>query len=450
MLCLVPIFVLPWIVGLVLKHRHVHWASRWYFGLLSIGILLMLCHALGLPLLVTYLFVLLLLIGCAFLYAQNKQASAITEVRAFEFSFPVLALLPLLVTSYIHILSHPVAPADWDAISTWFFRVKLLYIWAPLKNAGWIDWGSYINYPHLGPMLETWVIHFTGQLLETHGRLVIPTLYFFWALNHLSLAPQVFRRVYFLFIAFLGYVFFEMHPFVNGYQDGMVAILAGMSLIHFARFFMREDELKGFHPDVFLGFFYAGALALVKSEGVFLGLIISLSASLSYFLKKPGCPLKFALRIGPYLLMQFLFILAWPLLIQMSGHDASQLQNKAFTLSTVIHWYQNLERWEVIGPYFGNYFLQKLPILLACLLVSIGSFILQARSRCVLGFLWSVWVLHLIFVALPYFATLSNLHWHLANSFDRLIFQHFAFYAVILAVGVSFLADKLGSFSSKT
>jgi hypothetical protein len=457
-MALIPLLILPLITGLTLPWKaNLQWSSRWWFGMILTGVLLMVLHALRVPA-VAAMITILLLTGFYFYrtfrylcWRKSHPASSFHDHCFQNWGLFSLTLLFLLATGYIHILSYPVAPADWDAISLWYKKTKLLYAWIPMGNTPAVDWcGNYMNYPHLGPVLEALVIRFTGALTENFGRLLMPTFYCaaVLALNYFRPARQ--RRLYALLLVVIAFLFFDLKSFTSGYQEGFLATLAGMSLIHFSRTFIKNNALsgaeasEGFGVDYFLAFFFAGSLCFVKSEGTLLALIICTSALLSYALThSPKKWLGQIRSLRPYLILFAVLVVLWPLLLLLNHGNLTRLQDNYFTASTVSKWSENLNRWALIWPHYAQYLQARALVLIISASLSVPGLIWIPKSRPCLVFLWLTLGMHSAFVALPYFATGANPVWHLQTSFDRLMFQHFFLYPILLCVGTSFIADKI-------
>ncbi len=456
LLSFVPIFLIPLTFGALLPWQaDIRWPSRWWFGIISLGLVLTVAHALKTPKHVTpYLIALLLLpalIQTVRYFFWRRKNNRKHDGSFWRENWPaIIILLGLLGCAYLRILSYPIGPADWDTIAIWLRKTKLLYAWLPMGQPSTEIWGgNYMNYPHLGPMLEAMVIRFGGSIRENCGRLIFPTFYFFWMSAFYSLGHSKIKGVPAFLISFLTILFFDSRSFTNGYQDGFAAVLAGMAAIHFCRIIpkspvpdlARDSTLA---TDYFLAFFFAGMLSFVKSEGAILALVMGFSA-LAVLLVRQSRGRRFAWLLGlvPYLALFLLLLGLWPMLLLYNHANLSHLQDQSFSAATFLNFFHNLNR----GPLIGSYYLAHLkaiaPIVLSCGFLSALAFIFCPSRRHILIFLWMILLIHSVMIAGPYFVTGVNPAWHLQTSFERLMFQHFFVYPLVLYLAASFLADTL-------
>jgi hypothetical protein len=451
------IFVLPIMVGMILPDsKDIRPASRWWFGLVSFGILLIVLHGLRTPKTPVKIFLGFFLLSClvisAFRVVGALRSGRIPALISFlkQNAWVLSCFLLLLIAGYAHVLSYPVSPAQWDAIATWFRKAKLLYHWVPLGNTPEVYW-SYVTYPHLGSILEAMIMRLAGSLTENYGRLLMPAVYFFWMLAILSLRPAAKTWIFRLTAVAAAWIFFDLTAFTNGYQEGFLAAMAGMAAVHFTRIAVKISDpscgVKAWPPDADLGmaFFFAGSLGFVKTEGGILSIIL-VGAFLLVFLG--AYPLKESLRrlyaLAPYLLLWIALLALWPLILYLNHADAGQIQGEHFTAASMSGFFKNLSRWAMISPFYWKYLQGKLVVLGVSAFLSAEAAVFIPRARRALCFLWLTLIAHLIFVPLPYFATAANPVWHLQTSFERLMFQHFFVYPILLCAAVSFLADKIG------
>jgi hypothetical protein len=451
------IFVLPIMVGMLLPvSKDIRPASRWWFGLVSFGILLIVLHGLRAPKTPVKIFLGLFLFSCltlsAFRAVGALRSGRVPAIISFlkQNAWGLSCFLLLLVSGYAHVLSHPVSPTQWDAIATWFRKARLLYHWVPLGNTPEVYW-SYVTYPHLGSILEAMIMRLAGSLTENYGRLLMPTVYFFWMLAILSLRPAAKTWIFRLTAAAAAWLFFDLAAFTSGYQEGFLAAMAGMSAVHFTRISVKMSApsygVKTWPPDADFGmaFFFAGSLGFVKTEGVILSLILT-GSFLFVFLAShnPKESLRRLCTLAPYLLLCIALLALWPLILYLNHANAGQIQGEHFTAASLSGFFKNLSRWTMISPFYLKYLRENAVILAVSAFLSAEAAVFIPRARKALCFLWLTLIAHLIFVPLPYFATAANPVWHLQTSFERLMFQHFFVYPILLCAAVSFLADKIG------
>ncbi len=420
---------------------------RWWFGITTAGLIAVTLHALGASKLLSYSILLLFLAAGIFQSGKDFFLKQKGKFSFDRFSFLAFALiLPLLFVAYVRILSEPVTPYDWDTIALWFKKVKMLASWFPLKNTRLADWGgNYINYPHIGPMLEMFVVKLSGTFLENYTRLIFPAFFVMWiyALNDLF---SPIKNRWFLFLPpFLGYLFFSLRPFTSGYQEGFMTSLAGIAAIQFCQFLIlpKHSSSAVFDLELFLGCFFTGMLTFVKSEGILLAFVLIAAFLATLFLMPRIKRLTELFHLTPYLLVTLFLVLLWPGLLLLNHADLTHLQNENYTLQTLSEFFQHLDRMIVIWPFYVRYFAQKSVLLGVCLIFSVVSFKMTPVTRRPLLFLWLVLIGHMIIVTAPYFAAGFNIVWGLKNNFERLMFEHFFVYPVILCVAVRGITDPL-------
>jgi len=440
------IFFLPFTAGFLIRDASVPLVSRWWFGLILTGVLLVAFHGFRLPFSLALAAILVLYLAGSyetFKCRRSLIASWAQSLKAPSFRLFPAVLLLITAAAMLNVFANPVTPSNWDAIGIWYKRIKLLYAWTPLANTVDISWGSYINYPHLAAMLEAVIMRVSGGMIEEHGRLLMPALYFFWLSGLSALAPRKGRVLFDLFLAYAALLFYDKWTFTSGYQEGMIVALGGMAALHFCRLLMALDATTpglSVRVESFLAFFFAGSLCLVKNEAAILAAILAFSAAAAAMTFPER--LKTLKMIGPGFAVFLTLAFLWPAIMFANDIDMTRLQNKAFTRESVMTLHHNLSRWSVIEPYFKDYFSAKPWLILSC-----ASFSLLAASfrpaRRPLFFLWIVYTAHLVFMPLPYLATHAGLGWHLKNSFERLILQHGFLYPLMLSIAISAAADKL-------
>jgi|GEM_PF-1766047 len=441
-LCLacIPLFVIPGIVGKAFWGCEVYWASRWWFGMILSGLLLIFGHGANLHGGVVTILFSVFFIFCAVKSFQRCKAAqpeiSKDSSKRFEPGKIVAGILFfLLFCSYLDVLAHPLTAEHWDALSSWWNKVRALYFWPPFAETPCAGW-DFMNYPYLGPMLELLIIRCTGGLSESFGRLLFPTVYFMWMMTFNLLFPGKIRWRTFWLIPFIAILFYDRRAFTSGYQDGFVGLICGMAAVHFVRFFLKENRLQGidgrWDTDLFLGVFFAGAASFVKSEGTFLGVILAAAAAGVFLFSEPAgkIPRKILILL-PYIIFFGILVCIWPGFLLLNHVNILRMQN-AFVMSDLLGFYRNLDRWEMIRLFVAHSILKNWPVLSACLMLSLVSALAVPKLRRVLAFLWLAGIGHGIFVTFLYFVTRLNLQWHLVNSFGRLMFQHFFVYSCIL------------------
>jgi len=216
-----------------------------------------------------------------------------------------------------------------------------------------------------------------------------------------------------------------------------------MACIHCCRLLADLETEGGAFPmgDALLTAFFAGSAAFVKNEGGVFGMILMAVGGSIAMLRL--CSRQRLNELPKLVLCLFIFLVvlfAWPSLLALRHVNILDMQD-AFVYSDLLHIGEYLDRWPVMRSYFWKHLLSMAPVLVACGLISLVCAFVNSKLRSVLMFLWGLLIAHSTFVTLPYFVTRLNFNWHIANSFERLMSQHFFIYATILVLcGVSLLA----------
>ncbi len=453
-----PLFLIPLSLGRAVLGSAAPHSSRWWFALILTGLYFLIAHGIHLPGVAAFGgFWGLLAFACirAFNSRKDWKKEFPGEISFWEaVPYALLAAL-ILAPGYANTLAHPVSLANWDAVAIWHYKVKGLLEWTSFVNTPVPGW-PYVNYPHLGPVLEMWVIKLAGTNAENYGRLLLPTCYFFWAAALVGLIKTEVKNGLAALVAVpVGALFFDLRSFISGYQDGFLAVCAGMAAVHFCRFLRRDLLGKAKFPaqldwDLLLGFFFAGSACLIKAEGSILSFVLCASFLIIFLTARlKRAKLREAIALWPYAAVFAGLFVLWPCILLVNGLGVLKMQN-AFTFSDVSQFSKNLNRWPVISQHVGFYFEKTRLVLAASALASIASSWLVPQSRRSLAFLWVFLLIHCAVVPLPYFVTRLNLNWHLANSFDRLMSHHFFAYAAILSIAGAHLVNFAISSKGRT
>ena len=439
-LALIPLLLCPAFVGILILPTDIQLSVGWWVGFTSISLFLLVFHGLGAPRDPTFV----ALIVCTAMLAIKERHKLLSRGKLPEpfhrgTFWVFLAFLPLLIASCLITFSLPVS--DFDAINIWFNKAKSLFYWQPFNQLPLCD------YPNLGPMYWSFVMRFTAVEFESIGRLLFPLAYWFWALSLMALIRNTSSRVCLFIAPLIGYTFFQRGPFTNGYQDGLLALCAGMSAIFSLRLlFELGDEhradssgqcLPRFRRLYMVACLFGGVLAWIKNEGMMVGLILVLVTT-ALCLASTARHLRRSLvrAIIPGLLTFSGIALSWPAMELVHGVKPWVIQGGAFEFGRLSSVFQRLGRLNPICEYLRRYLQEQKTVVGLLFVLSVAMLILCPRKtlRPAL-FLWAVLVLHAAFVVLVFLTTRQDLAWHLATAFDRLMFQN----TLIVASGLTLL-----------
>jgi hypothetical protein len=435
LLALLPLVIMPLLVGTAAFRQKVPPATRWFFGVVSLGLILVVSYAAGVSWNTFFYGLGIGLVGCALLCLKEGvklwgRASRLHLYRAGG----VLPLVILVGCACVKVLAEPLVA--WDAITIWYDKARALYLGSPIPEL------PFANYPPLGPIYWALVMKFTGGLWESYGRLLFPTLYVGWIVSLREIFPEWLPEwIVLIAVTAAGWLFYDTAAFTNGYQDGFVAVCAGMAAIRFCR--LLFGDRKFCERDYLLGVYFAGVGALVKNEGAILAVIVYAACLVMLVVGRCiGSSWNELRNLVPGAVLFVLLVGIWPTVLVAYGRDPEQVQGSAFTMGGIATLYRNGDRIPVICRYFAEYYLQpQIRVILGCALLSIVTAGMVPVTRKVIAFLWLIGVGHSLFIACVYLATQRPLEWHLRTSLDRLAFQHSFVYVIAVSVCVSFLLE---------
>jgi hypothetical protein len=434
-LSLLPLMVIPLLVGTAAFGPRLPVAIRWFFGMISLGLILTVAYSLGISWGTFFYAFGIGLVGCALLLLKQgvKRLGKHAWPNIYRAGVGFFLLI-LLGCAYVKVFAEPLEA--WDAVVIWFNKARDLYQGTPISQL------HFVNYPPLGPMYWAFVMKFTGGLWESYGRLLFPTMYFFWMLALPYMFPKCIPAwIFLIVIPGLGWLFFDMFAFTSGYQDGFVTICAGMAAIHLCKTLLEDKRRR--QTDYLLALYFAGTDALVKNEGAVLAMILYTAWFLTLIVtERHNFNWKYLRSLIPGGMLFLLLLSIWPGLLIYHGQDPSQVQGPAFTINSIANSYENIDRLPMIKDYFvEHYFHPQTKTILSCTLLSIITAALVPITTRVMVFLWVTALGHILFMVLVYLATGSPLEWHLTFSLKRLAFHHSFAYVIILCISLCCLLE---------
>jgi len=448
---LIPIILIPGILGSYLPAAHVVFPIRWWFGILVIGLTVMICHALETNPLLPFLLIALLLCPRFLHWFGSRAFEKLSSPKNFlarpsrAEATAALVLLTMWFSAWLFVLTHPVDPYYADAVTIWYRKARNIFYWVPIREDG----SALKTYPHLGSVLQMYVMRWMGkEPLEGYGRLIYPSFFFMWIFSFRVLWHERFEPWLHGLFVILALALFHLPHFTNGYQDGFLSMAVGISALCFVKLFLEDFVSKtagqaGSQTSawLFLAFFFAGSLCFIKLEGTTWAFILLISAGMTCFLFQRAQLNKQTIKqILPFLALFSVLLILWPLLLRFNQVDLKKIQADAYSTRDMLTWYKNMDRWQVIQPYYFAYWKKNLLLVLPGLFLSALSYFLAPKSRKAIFFLWMVFLSHSLFVLLPFFATRLPLEWHIQNALSRLLFQQLFLYGTWIALSVSSLA----------
>jgi uncharacterized membrane protein YkgB len=214
----------------------------------------------------------------------------------------------------------------------------------------------------------------------------------------------------------------------------LVLLTAGFAAATMVRLLLRADAWPSRSALLATGML-TGSTALVKQEGMVWSLILGITFLVAILGRSTQDGRRGADRVVAPFVAAWIFASAlWPALLWWNGVDVA-LQEEAFTAGSILRSLVQLDRWSAIRPYFTDYLVWHGPQLLGCLVVSAAAVGFTSPYRRIIGWLWTVLVLHLAFVLLVFLSTRLDLAWHLQTAFRRLAGQGDFVYSLLILVG---------------
>lgn len=433
------ITIIPTLIGFLLPIRYTNWATRWLWAILMIGIVMTLIYSPA-----AYVVIILAAIaGLIRLIIYSR-----TQRSHIELTVPmiigIVMVLVLLAITWSDVINNPLDPGvAWDAAVIWFTKAKHIYYWRDF------DFIAMINYPNVGPNLWAYVMSFSG-LQEHLGRLMFPAIYAFWfALVLRNVRDRIYSLVLLLPLLACG-IYLLLPGTVNGYQDiflGIVAATGGYLLYNVI--FNSYTDPKQKRWDFILGLFFCGAISLIKNEGLVFGIIIVL-CFVSVYLVQHFKMIKSELRrnwkwglLGAVLIVAP--IVVWNIVLVYHNVNLAHVQGNYFTISGILDIPNKLNNFPLIWDYVSGYTDRLTMIILLAIVTTVAATFVDFNWKKLFAnlFLWAVVVVHTLFIIFTFLATTADISWHLGTAANRLMMQHDLFYALILVVNSTLLANMV-------
>lgn len=448
----VPLLLMPLMLGAALPLRQTRLATRWWFGVVAAAMIVIVGHGIGLPRSVVFG----ILYGAVMMvlwWRLRRSSSGIVAVPRREVLYGlllVLLLVPLVLAVVLWTLDFPALGAD--AIVIWYAKAKAFHAWAAVPDL------PSPNYPALGPVSWMLVLEWVSSDAERVGRLFFGMAYIIWYLGLFELVRRPYPWGSAIVLPALAMLFVDFSTVTRGDQDYLLTSAAGMATIFLVKTLMMLSGERGpLHARLtamlgrsegrqccFLAAIFSGALGLVKQEGTVLGLIL-MSAWVTTLLVQeraanwPAVVRRVLPMGGTYAVVAGV----WPALLVLHHVDLTNVQGQAFSVSSVLHALENVNRWPAIRPYLVEYVVTMRPVLVASLILSVTSLWLLPNLRTAVLFLWGVLFLHTVFVPFVFLATRQPLQWHLRTAFDRLIAHDRFVFVTLLWITIVVMLNAL-------
>ena len=319
----------------------------------------------------------------------------------------IAPFLPLVLAGVAYCVLDPVRV--WDAYLIWLARVRLLDQWIPLSRFQELQI-ILPEYPFLGAAAWWWT-QAIGRVPVEAARVVFLFAYVAFFLAALARYSASWSLGGGALAIFFCYACFGLE-IINGYQDGLLMVSAGMVALAFLQW--GDRGVPWVAP-------LAAALSLIKAEGTVLGSLLLLCWFAS-------APQRFAtvwrdpshargMRIG--ILAFLVLISAWPLFQWQSGLEVGGVQGDAFRIHSLGVFAEQVERVPAILSKIVSYHAAApwiaIPFLAA---VAFGG-TLDRNRRYLLSFV----SLHVLFVVVVFWLTQRPFEWHLGSAEARLLSQ---------------------------
>lgn len=343
------------------------------------------------------------------------------------------ALAAPVLAAAVYTLAQPVH--TWDATVIWYGKARALLDWRPPVDVPWPA------YPNLGAMLWALLLGVTGPADEPVARLIFLGLYAAWIATAVSLVARPLTWPVVAVSALVVFTLFEYRHVTSGYQDTVVMSVAGVAAALFARTLI-DHEAAAPRTVVTAALFAAGALGLIKLEGLFVGVILAGGWLIAARAQSGGAGLSRRVTAAGLALFVGL-IAAWPLLTRFNGIDLQAAQGSGFLPLAIGDLPSRLTRLPAIamgfmrlGPWFA------LPVA-AALVLSVAAWRDAPHLRVFLAWAWGCMTVHAVFVTATFVMTNYDIEWQMRTALDRLIAQQSCLWLLVILVSATTLTRRL-------
>lgn len=168
----------------------------------------------------------------------------------------------ILIAGALITVARPVVESD--AIAIWYPKVRAFLTWAPF------DRWPVPFYPPLGAVLWGLPMFGGGPAFETIGRSIFTAMYVAWAAALRETCPRPLSPIHAVTIGAVALAGFDYASITSGYQDPLLAAVAGIAGI-----FLACDLIDRRPGAATTGLSLCGTLGLIKGEGLVLGFIMA-------------------------------------------------------------------------------------------------------------------------------------------------------------------------------
>lgn len=420
---LVALALAPALAGRSVRHL-VGGPVAWAFGFTILSLAFAVLHAARVPQAAAYA-VVLFVAAVATLTGWRRPADPTRLPRLWAVLIAVFGAGIAIATVWLPV-------DDWDAVAIWYAKTRALLLWRPLADL------PLPTYPDLGPSAWALMLSLTGLGNEPIARLVFPAIGVAW----LASLPLLFaglirewRPPLILALFVIAVATFDFQTATSGYQDPIVAAVAGIAAILLGNVLLREGEPR--RGQVALAFFFAGSLGMIKAEGALLGIILVVSWSVVFAVTRGWRALRTAIPVAT-VAMYVGLVLLWPVTIGLAGIDVSRMQRFTFEDHSARRFVDGLSRLPTIVRGFAGVSRTYSFVFLSAIVASIGA-VRTAWARPILGWLWSIAAVHSAWIAGVFVLTNLDLDWHIRTALVRLVSQHAFVWVLALAVSAAAL-----------
>lgn len=425
---LISLALLPLLISVSVFENRLSIPFHWWAGAMIMGLFATVFHALSVR---PDMYANIFLFGALFLllFRWKKVLRYFQQIK-WSINSPhtvVVILLVLVLYGFLQINLY--SPISGDVFAIWLNKTKGIY--------NGVEYSSLpvVEYPSLIPTFNAFLMKLTDGYQPNRGLYIGVSMYFFWILTLLDLYKSKIKFIDALALSIVAIIGFD-ESFYNGMQDKIVMMGAGLAAImlikHFRASKFEINSGKRFFLQI--GAFFAGGLALVKSEGMVLGGIIVVLATI---ISMANSDFKIKLLIERYAFSVFVFallLILWPTILYTGNVDITNIQGDSLTLSSLFDIPHNLERIPVLMEYFISYINSISEWFYTSLVLSVFGAWLVPELRKELVFLWGIAILSWIFIFVVYLSTRAPLIWHLDTAFARLMSQHIFIYVLSIII----------------
>lgn len=343
-------------------------------------------------------------------------------LRSSLLFFPVFLIFGLIFfENILNIIEIPLEAGD--ALAVWFYKAKFFIYNTGIENI------PQANYPNF--ISSLWSISLFINLDNfNNSRIILPIILF---TNLILVYYKILKsfKNYFTNTLFLilTLIFYSLNEFGSnfrysnsGYADFAVSVFLMTGFTYIFLSFLNNSFSK---KDYFFGCLCLGILPSIKNEGLIISAAIFFILNFIFFMNFNEVYKK-NMRSILYNTLIYFIILISPIIIfkylnSIIIDEPSAIENY-FSISNILNFQLIIERVPLITKYFIRSLAENILIILVLLPLFIYNLIVSKKLNILVQLSILLGLFCLIYIFSIYFATKSDLKWHLVTSINRIFF----------------------------